>query len=113
MKLPLLAITSCFTAALAVAQTTGVNGINNYTIAPGCSGTQSCTSCCFTTPVPLVCTVSTAPGRAVIFYFSFCPCLTCFMPGPANPCVPTIPATACGSSTNQAFEIVLGCVDSS
>jgi len=112
LKLPRIALTSFFTAALAVAQTTGVNGINNYTIAPGCSGAMSCTSCCFVTPVPLVCNVSTAPGNAVIFYYSFCPCSTCFIPGPTNLCVPGIPSTACGSTTNQAFEIVLGCVSS-
>jgi len=112
VKLPHLALTSFFTAVLAVAQTTGVPGINDYTIAPGCSGPQSCTSCCFTTPAALVCNVSTAPGRAVIFYFSFCPCTTCFIPGPANVCVPGIPSTACGNSTNQAFEVLLGCVSS-
>ena len=110
--LPRIALAACFTAALALAQVTGVPGINDYTIAPGCSGAQSCTSCCFTTPVALTCNVSTAPGNAVFLFFSFCPCTTCFMPGPPNLCVPGIPSTACGSTTNQAFEVVLGCVSS-
>jgi hypothetical protein len=110
---PRIALALFFTASLSIAQVTGVNGINNYTIAPGCSGPQSCTSCCFVSPINLTCNVSTGPGRAVFFYFSFCPCLTCFSPGPLNACVPAIPASACGSTTNQAFEIVLGCVSSS
>jgi hypothetical protein len=113
MRLPSLALGVFFTAAVTSAQVTGVPGMNHYTIAPGCSGTQSCVSCCFLTPVTLTCNDSTAPARAVIFYFSFCPCTTCFMAGPVNACVPTIASTACGSTTNQAFEVLLGCVSSS
>ena len=33
-----------------------------------------------------------------------------FIPGPTNACVPAIPSTACGNSTNQAFEVLFGCV---
>jgi hypothetical protein len=113
MRLSTFAVAVLFTAVASTAQVTGVPGMNNYTIAPGCSGPQSCTSCCFLTPVTLTCNVSTAPARAVIFYFSFCPCTTCFMAGPVNSCVPAIPSTACGSTTNQAFEVLLGCVSSS
>jgi hypothetical protein len=106
----LLAITA--TTALALGQTTGVTGINDYTInGSACSGSPSCTSCCFSTPVTLNCNVATAPGNAAIFFWSFCPCTAGFICGPVNSCVPAIPSTACGSTTNQSFDVLLGCVN--
>jgi hypothetical protein len=98
---------------LAVAQTTGVPGINHYTIMGGgaiCNGSPSCTTCCFFTPVTLACNVSTAPGNLVVILWSFCPCTAGFLCGPINACVPAIPNTACTSTTNQSFDLALGCV---
>lgn len=98
------------TASFALAQVTGVPGINDYTVNGLTSGSVSCTTQCNATPVNLNLAVSTAPGNIVIFAFSFCPCFagfTCELP---NACLPAIPSTACGSSTNQSLDIQLGCV---
>lgn len=98
-------------AALATAQTTGVPGINDYTInGSACSGSPSCTTCCFATPASLNCSVSTAPGNFVIIVWSFCPCSAGFVCGPPNACLPPIPLSACGSTSNQSFDMMLGCV---
>jgi len=102
--------------AVAAAQTTGVPGINDYTISgssgPNCAGSPSCITCCYPTPTTVTGNVSTVPGNFVIFIWSFCPCSAGFLCGPSNSCIPVIPATACGNSTNQSLDFALGCVNS-
>jgi hypothetical protein len=111
MRIYALALACIATTALALGQTTGVPGINDYTInGSACSGSPSCTSCCFQTPVALNCSVSAPNGSIVIVVWSFCPCLAGFSCGPPNACTPAIPSTACGSTTNQSLDLVLGCV---
>jgi len=110
------AVAAVVLACASVAQTSGVPGINDYTLAgstgPGCFGSPSCITCCYPTPTVVTGTVSTGPGRAVFFIWSFCPCTPGFICGPTNACAPPIPLTACGSATNQSFDILLGCVTS-
>jgi hypothetical protein len=111
MDIRALALACIATTALALGQTTGVPGINDYTInGSACSGSPSCTSCCFATPVALNCSVSAPTGSICVVVWSFCPCFPGFSCGPTNFCVPAIPSTACGSSTNQSLDLVLGCV---
>jgi hypothetical protein len=98
------------TMALGLAQTTGVPGINDYTINGVGSGSTSCTTQCFNTPVNLSLDVSTAPGNFVIYVWSFCPCFGGFVCGGPNACLPAIPFSACGSTTNQSLDLQLGCV---
>jgi hypothetical protein len=106
-----LLLASLASVSFAAAQVTGVPGINDYTInAPVCAGSPSCTTCCFQTPVALNCNVSTTPGNLVVVIWSFCPCFAGFACGPINACVPPIPNTACGSTTNQSLDLQLGCV---
>lgn len=108
-----LVLASLAIAALGRAQTTGVPGINDYTInSPTCSGSPSCQTCCFATPVTLSCNVSTAPGNVAVIVWSFCPCSAGFMCGGTNACVPAIPTTACGNTTNTSYDLILGCVSS-
>ena len=93
--------------APALAQTTGVVGINDYTINGLGSGTTSCTSLCFPNGnVTLGLNVSAPVGSFVVVLFNFCPCLSCYLPAPANACLPAIPPTACGGS-NQSADINL------
>jgi len=93
------------TAGAAMAQTTGVPGINDLTVNWAGSGTTSCTSMCFPNGnVALNFDVSAPVGAVAVLLFSFCPCTTCSLPGPANTCLPTIPATACGGS-NQSLDL--------
>ena len=110
--MPLLSrlLLSLAAPSFAIAQTTGVPGINDYTISGSLSGSASCTTLCFATPANLNLNVSTAPGNLVIFAWSFCPCFGGFVCGGPNACFPTIPTTACGSSTNQSLDLQLGCV---
>ncbi len=105
-----IAFASLATAALGFAQTTGVVGINDYTINSAGSGSTSCTTQCYNTSVTLNLNVSTAPGNFVIFAWSFCPCSAGFVCGGPNACLPAIPFTACGSTTNQSLDLQLGCV---
>lgn len=98
------------TATVGLAQTTGVIGINDYTINSSTSGATSCTTQCYTTPVSLSLDVSTAPGNFVIYIWSFCPCSAGFVCGGPNACLPGIPFTACGATTNQSLDLQLGCV---
>ncbi len=94
------------TAAAALAQTTGVPGMNDLTVNTMGSGTTSCTTFCFPNGgLTLNFQVSAPPGASAIALFSFCPCTTCTLPGPTNSCFPTIPSTACGSSTNQSLDL--------
>jgi len=105
--------TSLVSLTLAVpvlAQTAGVVGINDYTINSLGSLSTSCTTQCYATPINLGLNVSTAPGNFVMFLWSFCPCFGGFVCGAPNPCLPSIPFTACGSTTNQSLDLQLGCV---
>ncbi|MFY9341323.1 MAG: hypothetical protein WAT39_02455 [Planctomycetota bacterium] len=97
---------SALTASL-VAQTTGVPGINDYTINGLGSGATSCVSLCFPNGnVTLNLAVSAPFGSFALLLFNFCPCQTCGLPGPTNACVPPIPLTACGGS-NQSLDLDL------
>ncbi|MBL8735016.1 MAG: hypothetical protein JNL12_01185 [Planctomycetes bacterium] len=103
MKTHLLSL--LLTAGAAVAQTTGVPGMNDLTVNWAGSGSTSCTSMCFPGGnVTLNLDVSAPPGATAFLLLSFCPCTTCSLPGPANGCFPTIPATACGGS-NQSLDL--------
>lgn len=94
------------TAAAAVAQTTGVPGMNDLTVNSLGSGSTSCTTLCFPNGgLTLNLNVSAPPGAFAIALFGLCPCTTCTLPGPTNSCFPTIPNTACGASTNQSLDI--------
>ncbi|HEX6813082.1 MAG TPA: hypothetical protein VF384_15770 [Planctomycetota bacterium] len=94
--------------ASALAQTTGVPGINDLTIDGLGSGTTSCSTRCFPNdPVAVNLRVTAPPGSLVLALFSFCPCLPCSVPGFSNACVPPIPGTACGGS-NQSLDLDLG-----
>jgi hypothetical protein len=97
-----------FAAAATLAQTTGVPGINDYTINSLGSGTTSCTTFCFPNGnLNLNLQVSAPAGAFAIVLFNFCPCTTCSLPGPTNACLPLIPSTACGASTNQSLDMSL------
>jgi hypothetical protein len=102
----LLAIgaTAALAAAPAAQGTTGVPGINNYTVNGMIPGS---TSCPFLGPFPagpMVFSVSTAPGAPVAFFFNVnCPCVPCFFPWVPATC--PLPALGCGALTNQAFEL--------
>lgn len=100
-------------AAAAAAQTTGVAGINDYTINGSVPGSQSCTSLCLPSPTVLTMSVNTIPGTAVIVVWTDCPCRGCAIPWPANSCAPSIPngiIPAC-LTTNQSIDFfpVPGC----
>lgn len=94
--------------ASAVAQTTGVPGINDYTLNGLVSGSSSCTQLCFATPTNLTMAVQTVPGAIAVVVWTDCPCRGCAFPWPANTCVPPIPfgtAAPC-SATNQSLDFV-------
>ena len=92
-------------ASSALAQTTGVPGINDLTVNNLGSGTTSCAGFCFPNGgVTLNMIVNAPPGSFAIALFNFCPCQACSLPGPTNACVPAIPATACGPS-NQSLDL--------
>ena len=96
-----------FAISPALAQTTGVVGINDYTINSLGSGGTSCVSLCFPNGNVTLNLALTAPlGTIAIAFFNFCPCLSCQLPGPSNACLPPIPNTACGL-TNQSFDMDL------
>ncbi len=106
--LPLVAFLAVCTAP---AQTTGVVGINDYTINGLGSGSTSCTTLCFPGGGLTLTLAASAPvGSIVLVLFNFCPCLVCSLGGPTNACLPPIPATACGGS-NQSLDMSLaaGC----
>ncbi len=94
-------------AGFAATQTTGVPGINDYTINGLGSGATSCSSLCFPNGnLTLNLAVSAPAGAIAIVLFNFCPCSTCSLAGPLNTCSPSIPATACGGS-NQSLDMNL------
>lgn len=94
-------------ATTATAQTTGVIGINDYTVSGLGSGSTSCTPLCFPNGgVTLNLAISAPAGSFAIVVFNFCPCTACSLPAPANACLPAIPPTACGAS-NQSLDMNL------
>lgn len=97
---------SCLLSGSAVAQTTGVPGINdltlNFTFG---SGMTSCATTCFPNGnVVLTYTVSVGTGAIPFLMLNLCPCQPCSLTAPLNFCAPTIPATACGGS-NQSLDL--------
>ncbi len=112
MKIATLFLALCAFATTAVAQTTGVPGFNDYTIAGSGSGSTSCTAVNIAGGGPTTFQVSTAPGAPVVFLFTpNCPCSPCFFPLPATSSACPIPYTACvssdGTATNQSLDLIL------
>ncbi|MBL8729514.1 MAG: hypothetical protein JNM25_13860 [Planctomycetes bacterium] len=102
--LPLLFVTQLLLTS-AFAQTTGVVGINDYTINGVGSGSTSCSAMCYPNGgVTLNLDVSAPAGSVALLLFNFCPCSPCSLAGPSNTCLPAIPATACGGS-NQSLDL--------
>ncbi len=98
-------LSTALLATAALAQTTGVPGINDYTVNGLGSGATSCSSMCFPNGgVTLNLAVSAPAGSVVLVLFNFCPCTTCSIPAPTNSCLPSIPLTACGGS-NQSLDM--------
>jgi hypothetical protein len=95
------------TTSLALAQTTGVPGMNDYTVNNLGSGSTSCTTLCFPGGgLTLNLQISPPGGALGIIFINFCPCLACQLTAPTNACLPAIPLTACGLS-NQSFDLDL------
>lgn len=95
------------TAGLTVAQTTGVPGINDYTVNSLGSGSTSCSTLCFPGGGLTLNLQITQPGGALgLILINFCPCLACQLTAPTNACLPAIPSTACGPS-NQSLDLDL------
>ncbi len=97
------------TAGSLSAQTTGVPGINDYTINGQDSGSTSCTQVAIGGSIVSNFNISTSSGTPVLFMFSLCPC------SPGNQCVPTptctfLPMTACGGLSNQSLDLVPTCI---
>lgn len=89
----------------ALCQTTGVPGINDLTVNWTGSGTTSCTTMCFPNGNTVInFDVSMPIGGFAVLMFNFCACTPCSLPGPTNPCLPSIPLTACGPS-NQSLDL--------
>lgn len=123
-----IALTACFVVGALPGQTTGVPGMNDYTIncvgcgttnppcfpatatpgAGGVSGSTSCTPLWFNVSAGGTFTfqVSCAPNVPVSIFLDFCPCIPCWLPLPP---VCGIPFTACGGTTNQSVDIDLTC----
>ena len=93
-------------ATVSVAQgTTGVPGVNDYTVAGLTSGSSSCTLRLIPSG-PTVFNVSTAPGRPVVFLFNInCPCKACLLPWLPAAAACGLPPLACGIVGNQAYEL--------
>jgi hypothetical protein len=98
-------------AAATAAQTTGIPGLNDYTINGVVSGSATtCLPMCFTTPTTLSLDVSTLPTNAVLFVITDCPCRLCAIPWTPNACLPPLPPAPfppCNGGTNQSLDIFL------
>lgn len=94
-------------ATVAVAQgTTGVAGVNNYTLGGMIPGSSSCTLLSPFPSGPTVFNVSTAPGAPVVFMFNInCPCRACLLPWLPAAAGCGLPPLACGIVGNQAYEL--------
>ena len=101
----LLAISAaaCLAAAPSAQGTTGVAGINDYTVNGSTAGSSSCAF--VTVPAGLTkFNVDTSPGLRVVFLFNVnCPCRPCLLPWPPTAC--PLPLTTLCPFTNQAFEL--------
>jgi hypothetical protein len=109
----LLCLALSITAPAAVAQVTGVAGINDYTLNGLVPGSTSCTSLCFASPLTLTMTVQASVGSVVVIVWTDCPCRGCSIPWPPNACFPAIPLgplPPC-ATTNQSVDFlpVPGC----
>lgn len=103
MKTNLLAV--LLTAGAAIAQTTGVPGLNDLTVNLMGSGSTSCSPFCFPGGnVTIALDLSAPPGASGFLLLSFCRCLPCQLNAPTNTCAPAIPLTACGGS-NQSLDL--------
>ena len=87
MRFATAALALALFAAPATAQTTGMPGMNDYTVNGALSGATSCITPVVPLFVPLTFTVSTLPGFPVAILFNFCPgplggpsCLAGFAP---------------------------------
>ena len=91
-----------------VAQTTGVAGMNDYTVNGSTPGSTSCPQVCIPTPGTISMSVNTAPGAFVVIIWTDCQCLGCAIPWAPNSCVPVIPnGTAAGcTTTNQSIDFL-------
>ena len=93
------------TASAAIAQTTGVPGLNDLTVNLLGSGSTSCSPFCFPGGnVTINLDLSAPAGSSAFLLLSFCRCLPCQLTGPTNSCLPPIPLTACGGS-NQSLDL--------
>ncbi len=110
MNQPFLA-SLLLTAAPLLAQTTGVAGINDYTVNGSTPGSTSCASLCFPNGnLPLTFAVNTVPGNPVLVVVTDCPCRGCITPWFNNTCSPAIPPASfplC-AGTNQSLDLFLG-----
>src|SRR5262245_34218672 len=109
----LLGLALSLFATASVAQTTGVAGINDYTLNGLVPGSTSCTPLCFVSPLNLTLTVVAPPFSAAVIVWTDCPCRACSIPWPPNACVPAIPfgpLPPC-AFTNQSIDFfpVPGC----
>lgn len=116
-------------ATVCGAQTTGIPGLNNFTMTcAGCgtggyvscfgagnfggpggvSGSTSCTPLYFDVAAGGTFTlmVTTLPGATVQFFYNSCPCSLCNVP--LSP-ICGLPLTSCGFTTNQSVDLNLGC----
>jgi len=92
-------------------QTTGVCGANDLLVNGAIPGSTSCVPSGPWGSTPITLSVDASPAAvATIFVISTCPCIPCSLPRLASPssCPQPIPFTACGSTTNQSFDVFCG-----
>ncbi len=108
-----LLLTILALAPSVASQTTGVPGLNDYTVNGHTSGSTSCQSVDLVIGSVAEFRVDTGvPGTMVAFMFSFCPCEPCWFRMPPVGCGGLIPWTACVvNPSNQSIDINLsaGC----
>jgi len=99
-----LGLTAALTLTAAAQGTTGVAGVNDYTVGGMIPGSSSCTLL-FPVPAgPTVFSINTAPGAPVVFFFNLnCPCKACLFPWVPATC--GMPPLTCFTPSNQAFEL--------
>lgn len=100
-----LGLAAVLTVAPAAQGTTGVPGVNDYTVGGMIPGSSSCTLLSPVPAGPTVFSISTAPGAPVVFFFNLnCPCRACLFPWlPSTGC--GMPPLVCFTPSNQAFEL--------
>lgn len=90
--------------------TTGVAGVNDYTISGLVFGSASCAFITVPAFTPQIFTIWSAPNVPVLFLFSVspnCPCRPCFLPFPPQAC-PVPPNTLCPPTNNSLDLGLLG-----